>query len=547
MKARPPIVLFTGTCGPSMEQPLLDTLGLKEVVTIRGRTNRPEIVYSVSPAPPVPERELPTIVNGWYRANLAEPLSNSKSQVLIYVQKKTIGREIARQIKAPFFESNMSPDEKVGMLADFRQGASQVLVVTAAFGAGIDIGTVDLVIHAGSPRSMVDFIQESGRAGRGSSWALSVVFRSLDAYVKSASHAEVEMHEWLHRPSTCRRIGISDYMDGLRATCAGLPNAQLCDTCRAMGMQSPSIEEELSRKLDSRRATSSTQLGTAITPALLSPFASQSHETSLLATPSIPTCPPVVSTPAERGPNPANFLMPETPGIRRSMKRANTSDRSLVDGSAKRRALFSSMHSSDLSPTNNNDQRTKPDPSSLPYAERTLPLLASLIRKSGGVCFLCLGQGRVRFCPAGRCAIEREILGQSPLRIWDLVNELGDGLRFKLDALAHCQQCYLPAAKHGETNGFHPAGPEGKCYVFAMAVPKALVCASAMWAKRVMVGSRATQPEDPVWFKDLLVNTRTLPEPSKTNFARILMTRCDTGDLWLTRVFCRMLEEALQG
>jgi hypothetical protein len=64
---------------------------------------------------------------------------------------------------------------------------------------------------------------------------------------------------------------------------------------------------------------------------------------------------------------------------------------------------------------------------------------------------------------------------------------------------------------------------------------------------RVMVGSRATQPEDPVWFKDILVNTRTLPEPSKTNFARILMTRCDTGDLWLTRVFCRMLEEALQG
>lgn len=172
MKARPPIVLFTGTCGPSMGQPLLDTLGLKEVVTIRGRANRPEIVYSVLPAPPVPESELPTIVNGWYRANLAEPLSNSKSQVLIYVQKKTIG-EIARQIKAPFFESNMSPDEKVGMLADFRQGASQILVATAAFGAGIDIGTVDLGIHAGSPRSMVDFIQEKvavpGEEARGPS------------------------------------------------------------------------------------------------------------------------------------------------------------------------------------------------------------------------------------------------------------------------------------------------------------------------------------------------------------------------------------------
>jgi hypothetical protein len=142
--------------------------------------------------------------------------------------------------------------------------------------------------------------------------------------------------------------------------------------------------------------------------------------------------------------------------------------------------------------------------------------------------------------------MEGEMLGQIPLRIWDLVNELGDGIRFKLDALSYCQRCYLPAAKHGGANGFHPGGPEGKCYVFAMAVPKALVCASAIWSKRVSVGSRETVAGDPLWFKDLLVNTTTLPEPSKTNFAKIMMTRCETGDLWLVRVFCRMIEEALR-
>lgn len=542
MKARPPIALFTGTCGPTMEKDLLDTLGLKDVKTIRATTNRPEIVYSVSPAPPVSDSALPAIVVGWFRANLADHLLHSKSQVLIYVPKKTIGRDIANQMDVPFFESNTAQDEKMRMLDEFRRGVSQVLVATAAFGAGIDIGTVDVVVHAGSPRSMVDFVQESGRAGRGSLWALSIVFRSFEVQVNSDSHGEKEMHEWLHRPSICRRIGISDYMDGMRMTCSGLPNGNLCDTCRSMGMQSPSIEDELPRKINSRKEWNGTNAG--MDSALLSPFISQPR--------SVPTVsgdfrrPAVAATPVGKDHGAGKFAMPETPSLRGSMKRSSTTDRYSSDASAKRRTAIAAMTSSDLSPTLNSTRTSCAEPSSLEYAERTMPLLASLIRKSGGVCFLCLGQGKLRFCPAGRCAMEGEMLGQGPLRIWDLVNELGDGIRFKLEAVSHCQRCYLPAVKYGETNGFHPSGPEGKCYVFAMAVPKALVCASSIWSKRVSVGSRETVAGDPLWFKDLLVNTRTLPEPSKTNFAKIMMTKCETGDLWLVRVFCRMLEEALR-
>jgi superfamily II DNA helicase RecQ len=160
-----------------MEQPMLEHLGLTNVVTVRASSSRPEIVYTVSPSPPVHDSAIPQAVASWFRTQLEKPLQSSKSQVLIYVPKKSIGVELAKTMGVPFFESGTCENEKVAIFNDFRHGRLQTLVATAAFGAGIDIPTVDLVIHAGSPRSLVDFAQESGRAGREGLWGMSTPAR----------------------------------------------------------------------------------------------------------------------------------------------------------------------------------------------------------------------------------------------------------------------------------------------------------------------------------------------------------------------------------
>ena len=57
-------------------------------------------------------------------------------------------------------------------------GGSPVIVATSALGVGFDHRHVRWVIHAGTPRRMTDFLQETGRAGRDGKPAKSIVLLS---------------------------------------------------------------------------------------------------------------------------------------------------------------------------------------------------------------------------------------------------------------------------------------------------------------------------------------------------------------------------------
>lgn len=64
----------------------------------------------------------------------------------------------------------------------FQSGKIRVMVATPAFGLGIDIPNVRLVIHAGLPLSMDGYVQECGRAGRDGKKARCVLFFSNKDY-----------------------------------------------------------------------------------------------------------------------------------------------------------------------------------------------------------------------------------------------------------------------------------------------------------------------------------------------------------------------------
>jgi len=52
----------------------------------------------------------------------------------------------------------------------------RVVVATSAFGLGVDIADVKTVINYGCPRSLKEFVQQSGRAGRNGDQAFSVLY-----------------------------------------------------------------------------------------------------------------------------------------------------------------------------------------------------------------------------------------------------------------------------------------------------------------------------------------------------------------------------------
>lgn len=62
------------------------------------------------------------------------------------------------------------------MEKDFLQGKKKIMVATSAFGMGIDVPDIELVIHFNTPISMTDYIQQIGRAGRDGRKARCILF-----------------------------------------------------------------------------------------------------------------------------------------------------------------------------------------------------------------------------------------------------------------------------------------------------------------------------------------------------------------------------------
>ncbi|KEQ68692.1 P-loop containing nucleoside triphosphate hydrolase protein, partial [Aureobasidium namibiae CBS 147.97] len=67
--------------------------------------------------------------------------------------------------------------EKREVVRRLTTGQQDVFVATNALGLGIDAPTIRVVIHIGVRRSMRDFVQESGRAGRDRQWSESIIMR----------------------------------------------------------------------------------------------------------------------------------------------------------------------------------------------------------------------------------------------------------------------------------------------------------------------------------------------------------------------------------
>ncbi|GHJ84511.1 hypothetical protein NliqN6_0913 [Naganishia liquefaciens] len=580
MKTRPPIVLMTGTCAPSMQAPMLVKLGLKNVETIRSTTNRPEIMYSVHPMEPMGEHKIAVEVQQWFDHKLKGRLATSISRVLIYVQSKVIGTQIAERLSIDFFESGTDPDEKQRMYEGFRRGDIRCLAATQAFGAGIDIGTIDVVIHAGSPRSMVDFAQESGRAGRSGQPAMSIVFRTTNTHRPEHDVDEhcgrEEMEKWLKQSQECRRMGLGEYLDGKGRSCAMLPKAQLCDVCRGNGATETTVEEDLYKQLATRpiilaESTPSPKsdrklIGTQTT-LTSSSGASWVCESPVVVTPKVFTertsnrTSPLLKTASSSSVSSlrrATIRSTERP----SMKKATPA--SFAEEGAKRfdglgankrrvvERLVSASGRDRISCENplvtSAGRVRKPLTLTPVYAELLLPFLRLSVRKKQ-VCFTCVGLGGIRKCGIGECDVERSLMErEGETNMMSFVNKLANLIKFDIRAFGYCGKCFLPLGRGESTDDFHAPGPTGgpMCIVFQMVASKALSCGCRLWQQKLKETPVSKTDDDPLWLVDLLDNGRKVEEPSVEAFARILKTPCGVGEHWFLRIFYFMIKEAVE-
>lgn len=226
---------MTATCPPPLRSEILSILGIDDCHTIHAPTDRPEISYRVKVFPTLDNAkdELVATVKG----QLAHENPNS-FRGLVYCRSKRDVDEVAEMLGCNAFHASRPEDERIVSFRNWVEGKQRFMVCSSLMGCGIDVEGVSTVYHLGTPWSILDFVQESGRAGRSGKASLSMVFAAMDEREPDSEdsgdlYGKQMMREWVLQDSMCRRLALSSFLDNGHTTCTLLKSAVLCDVCEA--------------------------------------------------------------------------------------------------------------------------------------------------------------------------------------------------------------------------------------------------------------------------------------------------------------------------
>ena len=160
---RPQIIACTATATKQERQEIQQALGMQDCVCHCGSVYRDNLhltVREVGHRNQMPAAVLSELED-WNRKGLALVFCPTVLDVQ-YLTKYLK----SHRWKACGYYAEMSKKEKEACANGYADGKYTVLVATSAFGLGVDIPNIRLVIHAGLPLGLSDYTQQIGRGGR---------------------------------------------------------------------------------------------------------------------------------------------------------------------------------------------------------------------------------------------------------------------------------------------------------------------------------------------------------------------------------------------
>ena len=160
---RPQIIACTATATGRECREIQDSLGMRCCACYRHSVYRDNLrltVREVSRRDGMPAAVLNELWN-WNRKGLALVFCQTAKDVQYLTKYLTSRGQLARG-----YYAGLSKNEKEACVRDYTSGKFAIMVATSAFGLGVDIPNIRLVIHAGLPLGMSDYTQQVGRGGR---------------------------------------------------------------------------------------------------------------------------------------------------------------------------------------------------------------------------------------------------------------------------------------------------------------------------------------------------------------------------------------------
>jgi superfamily II DNA helicase RecQ len=199
---------------------------------IRACTVRPNIRYLVQRCPASRLVEVAVrICRQWQRQ-----LQGRKG--VVYCRTHAQCEQVALELGCSYYHAGVDPEGRALRIASWVQ-VGGLIVATSALGTGVDFEGIIRVLHVGQPYGMIDFAQESGRAGRGG--------EAVDALILwegpgQSSQPPASRTDWQALDQAamssfvragvgvCRRAVMSAFLDGQEVSCTALDCAR-CDRC----------------------------------------------------------------------------------------------------------------------------------------------------------------------------------------------------------------------------------------------------------------------------------------------------------------------------